>query len=260
MIARGDVYQLSYEDIKTIFRNHSRAAKKKGRGSQPMASTSSSNLSIKGEIGNMLEDFKTDTMQTLALQLDTMNIKTKQEEAERALAIFCPRCTRRHPKNEFPLNCIKICLVCKENHSIDKCPSLPRLKAIYQGDEGSLSSFATSTKGDLRGLGHTSRVCKGHPMHITTPTKPQLYLHGDPLLILLGLHPLLGPIHLSINPNQPASHFNLMFSHNISGIPHTRGGSPNSIMFQPYCLHHLPNHNSCTLLHLSNPRCLPSQN
>ena len=50
MIARGDIYQLPYEDIKTIFRNHSRATTKKGRGSQPMANTSSSNSSMKGEI------------------------------------------------------------------------------------------------------------------------------------------------------------------------------------------------------------------
>ena len=136
MIVGGDVYQLPYEDIKNVFRNHSRVARKKGRGSQLMASTSSSNLSIKGEIGNMLEDFKSDMLQTLALQLETINIKRKQEEAERALAIFCPRCTRRHPRNECPLNCIKICLVYEENHSTNKCPSLPRLKVVYQGVEG----------------------------------------------------------------------------------------------------------------------------
>ena len=67
LLARGDIYQLSYEDIKTTFRNHSRAAKKKGRGSQPIASTSSSNSSIKGEIGSMLEDFKSEMMQILAM-------------------------------------------------------------------------------------------------------------------------------------------------------------------------------------------------
>jgi len=58
LLAKGGIYQLSYEDIKTIFRNHSRVAKNEGRGSQPIASGSSSNSSIKGIIGNMLEDFK----------------------------------------------------------------------------------------------------------------------------------------------------------------------------------------------------------
>ena len=55
LLVGGDIYQLSYEDINTVFRNHSRAARRKGRGSQPIASTSSSNSSIKGEIEKMLE-------------------------------------------------------------------------------------------------------------------------------------------------------------------------------------------------------------
>lgn len=33
LLAGGDIYQLSYEDTKTIFRNHSRVARKKGWGS-----------------------------------------------------------------------------------------------------------------------------------------------------------------------------------------------------------------------------------
>ena len=109
------------------------------------------------------------------------------------------------------------------------------------------------------GLGHMSRACKGHPMHITTPTIPHPYLLGDPLLILPSLHLLLGPLHLSIIPNQLASHFNHMLHHNMSGVHHPRGGGPNTTMSQLYCLHHLPSHNFYTLLHLNNPRCLPSQ-
>ena len=33
LLARGDIYQLSYENIKIVFRNHSRAVRKKGKGS-----------------------------------------------------------------------------------------------------------------------------------------------------------------------------------------------------------------------------------
>lgn len=101
-----------------------------------MVGSSSSNTSIKSEIGNMLEDFKSQMLQTLALQMDTMQIKRKKEEAERELAIFSRRCTRRHPRNECPLNLIEICSNCEENHSIDKFPFLPRLKAMYRGTEG----------------------------------------------------------------------------------------------------------------------------
>ena len=101
-----------------------------------MVSTSSSSSSIKGEIGNMLEDFKSEMLQTLAMHMDTLHIKRKQEEVERALDIFCPRCTRRHPRNECPLNSIEVCSVCEEDHPTSKCPSLPRLKGVYQGVEG----------------------------------------------------------------------------------------------------------------------------
>ena len=136
MLVGVNIYQLSYEDIKTIFRNHSRAARKKGKGSQPIANTSSSNSSIKAEIGNMLEDFKSKMLQNFSMQMDTLHIKRKQEEAESALAIFCPRCTKRHPRNECPLNFIEVCSVYEEDHSIDKCPSLLGLKVVYQGAEG----------------------------------------------------------------------------------------------------------------------------
>jgi len=77
LLARGDIYQLPYKNIKTVFRNHSRVARKRGRGSQPIASSSSSNSSIKGELGNMLEDFKSEMLQTLSMQMDTLHIKRK---------------------------------------------------------------------------------------------------------------------------------------------------------------------------------------
>lgn len=73
----GDIYQLPYEDIKAVFRNHSRATRKRGRGSQPIDNTSSSNSSIKGELGNNLEDFKSEMLQTLSMQMDTLHIKRK---------------------------------------------------------------------------------------------------------------------------------------------------------------------------------------
>jgi len=65
----------------------------------------------------MLEDFKSEMLHTLALQMDTMQIKSKQEEAERAVAAFFSRCTIRHPRNQFPLNIIEIFSVYEENYS-----------------------------------------------------------------------------------------------------------------------------------------------
>ena len=70
------------------------------------------------------------------MKMDVLHIKRKQEEVERALAIFFPRFIRRHPRNECSLNSIRVCSICEENHSTNKFPSLPGLKVVYQGAEG----------------------------------------------------------------------------------------------------------------------------
>jgi len=82
-----------------------------------------------------MEDLKSEMIQTIAMQLDTFQIQQKKEEAERALAILYPRCTRKHPKNECPLHSVEVCFVCEENHPTNQCPTLPRFKAMYQGTE-----------------------------------------------------------------------------------------------------------------------------
>ena len=81
MLLGGDIYQQPYETIKTIFQNHSRAFRKKGEASQSTSNTPSSSTSIKHDIGNMLEYFKSEMLHTIALQMDTIHMKRKQEEA-----------------------------------------------------------------------------------------------------------------------------------------------------------------------------------
>ena len=90
LLVGGDIYQLPYDEIKNVFRNHSRSARKRCRGSQPLASTSSSSSSLRNELENRLEDFKSEVRQTFSMQMDTLHIKRKQGESKRALAIFCP--------------------------------------------------------------------------------------------------------------------------------------------------------------------------
>jgi len=131
LLAGGDIYQLPYGDIKTVFRNHSRAARKRGRGNPLSASTTFS----KHDFANQMEDLKSEMRQTIAMQLDTFRIQQKKEEAERALAIFCPRCTRKHPKNECPLHSVEVCFICEEDHPTNQCPTLPGFKAMYLGTE-----------------------------------------------------------------------------------------------------------------------------
>jgi len=95
----------------------------------------SSTLS-KNEFANQMEDFKSEVRQFLAMQLDTLRIQRKQEEVERALTIFCPRCTRKNPRNECALHSIEVCFVCERDHPMNQCPSLPGIKAAYQRAKG----------------------------------------------------------------------------------------------------------------------------
>lgn len=72
MFSGGNIYQLPYNDINIVFKNHSRATRKTGKASQALVNSSSSNTSIKSVIGNMLGDFKSEMFHTFSLQIDTM--------------------------------------------------------------------------------------------------------------------------------------------------------------------------------------------
>ena len=67
LLVGGDIYQLPYDDIKVVFRNHSREAQKKGRGNPLLASTTFS----KHEFSNQMKDLKSEMRQTISMQLDT---------------------------------------------------------------------------------------------------------------------------------------------------------------------------------------------
>ena len=87
------------------------------------------------EIGNLLENFKTDILGTLTSQLDIMQEKHKQAEVEKNLAIFYPRCRKKHSHKECPLDAVQVYAICTKHHSTENCPSLPSLKAIYKEAE-----------------------------------------------------------------------------------------------------------------------------
>ena len=89
----------------------------------------------RAEIGNLLEDFKTDILGTLTMQLDIMQSKQKQAEAEQNLVIFCPRCRKKHSHKECPLDMVQTCGICTKDHATESFPSLPGLKAVYKEAE-----------------------------------------------------------------------------------------------------------------------------
>lgn len=67
MLSRGYVYQFTYDEIKTVFRNHSRTTRKNGMSSQGLISSSPSTMTIKHEIGIILEGCKSEMLHTFSV-------------------------------------------------------------------------------------------------------------------------------------------------------------------------------------------------
>lgn len=90
------------------------------------------------EIGNLLENFKTNILGTLTTQLDTTQAKQKQAETEKNFAIFYPRCRKKNSHKECPLDTVQVCAICTKDHSTESCPSISGLKAVYKEAEKEL--------------------------------------------------------------------------------------------------------------------------
>lgn len=56
ILSNGDINQLNYEEIKTIFKNDCRATRKRGKTSKGLENPPSSTLITTKEIGGMIED------------------------------------------------------------------------------------------------------------------------------------------------------------------------------------------------------------
>jgi hypothetical protein len=98
LLSSGDVHQNPFSEIADYYRRYSRGLAKTGKA--PRDSFSRNTRQISGsvtriELGNLLENFKIDILRTIKNQLDTLKLKKKQEE-EVVLAIFCPRCRKKH--------------------------------------------------------------------------------------------------------------------------------------------------------------------
>lgn len=190
------------------------------------------------------------------MQLDTFRIQQKKEEAERALAIFCPRCTRRHPQNECQLHSVEVCFVCEENHFTNQCPTLPELKAMYQGMEASTEPLYFLNQRRLHGPRPYQQGMQGTSQAYYSPNQSAPMPSWGPPLTLPGLHLLHGltPLNTILNPLLNCS--TPMASHSLSGTHLNRGGGPSTPLLLPFCLHHQLSHNHYFLLLQDNPKCL----
>jgi len=93
LMGKGDIYQETYDNIVQLCIRCSRGSTQtRSRIQAPI--TRSSNITsgsvTRAKVGNILENFKTDILSTLTTQLDVLQVKQKQAEAEQSLVIFFP--------------------------------------------------------------------------------------------------------------------------------------------------------------------------
>ena len=99
MMGKGDISQLPLSDIGELCVHISRGKSKIGKGprdpSLVRVNKSTMGFVSRAEIGNILDEFKTDILGSLSEKLDTLKIQNKQKIEVDALAIFCPKCRKK---------------------------------------------------------------------------------------------------------------------------------------------------------------------
>lgn len=100
MMGKGDISQLPLSDIGELCVHLSRGKSKIGKGPRDHSlvreNKSATRSLSRAEIGNMLNEFKTDILGSLSEQLDTLKIQNKQKTEADSLAIFCSKCRKKH--------------------------------------------------------------------------------------------------------------------------------------------------------------------
>lgn len=138
IMGKGDIYKESFADIIDLCIRSSRGSTRV-KPVEHDRFVRDNKISSEGvthvEIGNLLENFKTDILGTLTTQLDILQAKQKQMEAEQNLAIFYPICRKKHSHKECPLDAVQTCAICTKYHSTESYPSLPGLKEVYKEAE-----------------------------------------------------------------------------------------------------------------------------
>ena len=92
MMGKGDISQLPLSDIGELCVHLLRGKSKIGKGPRDPSlvreNESATGFVSRAEIGNVLDEFKTDILGSLSEQLDTLKIKNKKKTKADALAIF----------------------------------------------------------------------------------------------------------------------------------------------------------------------------
>lgn len=129
LMGKGDISTLPFEEIVELCKKYSRSKAKIGKITISSKATKFASASVtRAEIGNLLEEIKTDLLSTLGTQIDTLKAKKRQEDEDQIMAIFCPKFQKKHALKYCPLENIQVCAFCTENHDIFNCSKVKVLQ------------------------------------------------------------------------------------------------------------------------------------
>lgn len=159
---------LNYLKIIQIYKKYFRGRIQFGkwqRDALSKATKSTSRAVTRVELGNLLENFKTDLISTIGSQIDTLKSRKRQEEKNEVLSIFCPKCRNKHPLNECPFDIIDVYGICAKIHLMKNFPKIEKLKAINK-KEG-------ETKKSIYYVAPPRSPSQPKPTVMSSNTKPQ---------------------------------------------------------------------------------------
>ena len=64
------------------------------------------------------------------MEIDVLREKQKQAIEDLTLGVFCPKCRKKHPLKECPLDKVEVCHLFELNHDTKECSSLPQVKVV----------------------------------------------------------------------------------------------------------------------------------
>ena len=139
LLGKGDISKESFKKIVELCKRYSRGSSRNNRRDKrdklegdvfDITQNSFNGGATHGEIGNLLENFKTEMMTSISSEIDVLRENQKQVVEDLTLGVFFPRCRKNHPLKEFPLDKVEVCQLCEMNHDTKECPSLPQVKAV----------------------------------------------------------------------------------------------------------------------------------
>ncbi|KAH9324794.1 hypothetical protein KI387_004972, partial [Taxus chinensis] len=118
LMGGGDLHKLSMAHIAKLYRSYSRT-----KGSLRRRKTSKNALGT-SELLEEMTNMKTYILSQLTSTID--GLKAKNNVAKEPLDIYCPRCRKRHPLKECPLDITEMCLIYDvPDHDTNHCTLLP---------------------------------------------------------------------------------------------------------------------------------------